>query len=387
MEPISSPIFPSITRPALLINAEQCRANIARMALKARAAGSTGTDVVFRPHFKTHQSAQIAEWFRAEGMEACTVSSVAMAEYFADYGWSDITIAFPVNPRELPAIDLLAERVEHLHLLVESVETVEQMRETLTYPVNVWIKIDCGYHRTGIAYDNTALLTKVAKAVQSSPLLTLRGLLSHFGDSYHCQGKAQLSEHYHASLRNLQKARLALGVQGITRPDQKLLLSIGDTPSCSLVDDLGEIDEMRPGNFVFYDSQQLAIGSCTAEEISAALACPIVALHPERGEVIIHGGAIHLSKDTCATPEHPVSYGLPALPTETGWSAPIAGGWVRSLSQEHGIVCLPPEVLSTLQVGDLLMILPAHSCLTLQAMAYAYTLEDRRIDTLLTEGY
>ena len=27
------------------------------------------------------------------------------------------------------------------------------------------------------------------------------------------------------------------------------------------------------------------------------IACPVVALHPERKEVIIYGGAVHLSKD------------------------------------------------------------------------------------------
>jgi hypothetical protein len=40
-----------------------------------------------------------------------------MARFFADHGWQDITIAFPVNVRQLPALDSLAGRVR-LGLLV-----------------------------------------------------------------------------------------------------------------------------------------------------------------------------------------------------------------------------------------------------------------------------
>ena len=63
--------------------------------------------VRFRPHFKTHQSAAIGEWFRAEGVAAITTSSVEMATYFAEQGWNDITIAFPANVREIDQINRL----------------------------------------------------------------------------------------------------------------------------------------------------------------------------------------------------------------------------------------------------------------------------------------
>ncbi len=55
----------------------------------------------FRPHFKTHQSAEIGEWFKAEGIEKCSVSSLAMAQYFANAGWKDICVAIPFNINEI----------------------------------------------------------------------------------------------------------------------------------------------------------------------------------------------------------------------------------------------------------------------------------------------
>ena len=66
-----------IIKPTLLLNQERALRNIERMAQKAKQSG-----VCFRPHFKTHQSAVIGEWFKAFGINKITVSSIDMAEYF-----------------------------------------------------------------------------------------------------------------------------------------------------------------------------------------------------------------------------------------------------------------------------------------------------------------
>ena len=62
--------FIDIQKPTLVLNEERARANITRMAEKARANG-----VRLRPHFKTHQSAAIGDWFEAAGVRCITVSS------------------------------------------------------------------------------------------------------------------------------------------------------------------------------------------------------------------------------------------------------------------------------------------------------------------------
>ena len=159
---------------------------------------------------------------------------------------------------------------------------------------------------------------------------------------------------------------------------------MGDTPGSSLCPDLGAVDEIRPGNFIFYDAQQAQIGSCRAEDVAVALACPVVACHPQRGEVIVYGGAVHLSKDFLVEGEQRM-YGTVALPLEgaggPSWSAPLAGAYVAGLSQEHGIVRLPPANLARVQVGDLLCILPAHSCLTVTLMKQYVTLTGKVIKT------
>ena len=81
-----------ITRPTLIIDEVKARKNIAFMADKAKK-----YNLLFRPHFKTHQSATVARWFREMGVNHIAVSSLAMAHYFYQHGWDDIHIAFPYN--------------------------------------------------------------------------------------------------------------------------------------------------------------------------------------------------------------------------------------------------------------------------------------------------
>ena len=161
------PIFDTILKPTLVLNETVARQNLHRMASRARAA-----NVSFRPHFKTHQSLEIGEWFRAEGVTAITVSSLDMAEYFASGGWADILLAFPVNLRQIAALDSLAARVR-LGLLVESVETVHALAARLSHPVDIWLKIDTGTGRTGLSWQDTPAVQAVITAVLSEPCTSL----------------------------------------------------------------------------------------------------------------------------------------------------------------------------------------------------------------------
>ncbi len=367
-------IFTRIEKPTLLLYVERTRANIRQMAQKAAA-----QKVRFRPHFKTHQSATIGEWFAAEGVKAITVSSVDMARYFISYGWKDVTIAFPVNLRQISVIESLAQRAS-LGLLVESVEVARVLGEKIRSDVSIWLKVDVGSHRTGLACDAPQTFLSIISELSRHSHLNLRGLLAHAGHSYRAINAAQVCQTYSESVAHLLALRSTLLAAG----SPALEISVGDTPGCTLSPQLGPVDEIRPGNFVFYDVQQLGVGACTPDQIAVALACPIVALHPEREIAVLYGGAIHLSKDTANWDGERV-YGLVALPNSTrqpgqpGWGEPLPGAYVASLSQEHGLVHVPNSLMEQLHIGDLLCVLPVHSCLTAQAIGRYLTLEGERI--------
>lgn len=363
-------LFSSIKRPTLLLDELTARQNIDNMAARALESGS-----VFRPHFKTHQSAVVGEWFREAGMSSITVSSVEMAKYFAAYGWDDILIAFPVNWREIDEINHLASQI-NLSLLLESRETLRYLDKHLNQTCNAWIKIDVGNLRTGLAWDDSDLVLALAKDIQRSRFLRLRGLLTHAGHTYRASGSQEVCAIHQQSMQRLAWLQDQLAQAGLDR----LEISVGDTPSCSLCSQTGA-NEIRPGNFVFYDAQQLNIGACQPEQIAVAVACPVVATHPERGEAVIFGGAVHLSKDLFPF-DGKSAYGLVCLPEDGRWGLPLRGAFVRGLSQEHGVLKIPEEHFDRVRVGELVCIIPAHSCLAVTLMRDFLTLDGRVIPTM-----
>ncbi len=352
-----------IEKPTMILNPVIARRNIARMAQKAARSG-----VRFRPHFKTHQSAIVGEWFRDEGVEAITVSSVDMAGYFAAHGWADILIAFPVNWLEIEKINRLAADIT-LGLLVESPDTVMFLWDHLQAPARVWLKIDTGYGRTGLAWDDFEGQRALAEAIRTTKHLTLDGLLTHAGHSYGQRSADDVRLVYRETVGRLLTARDELAVAGFTG----LAIAPGDTPCCSVVQDFSEVDEIRPGCFVFYDIMQVQIGACQHEDIAMAVACPVVARHPDRGEIVIYGGAVHLSKERLTRDDGATSYGDVALPTPGGWSDPLPDCYVKSISQEHGIIRAEGALVEQVQVGDVVLVLPVHACLTANLMKTYYT--------------
>ena len=126
-------IFSSIHKPTLLIDENKARKNLALLNEKIRSQG-----IQFRPHFKTHQSAEIGEWFREIGITEITVSSIDMAIYFAEHGWDDIFIAFPVNILQMEEIVELSKKVK-LSLLFENAGTVAFVDKNLSNQISGWI--------------------------------------------------------------------------------------------------------------------------------------------------------------------------------------------------------------------------------------------------------
>lgn len=361
----------SISNPTLLLDEATCKQNIRRMAEKAKR-----HDLVFRPHFKTHQSLHIGQWFKAVGVDKITVSSLAMAEYFSEGGWEDITVAFPVNLREIERIRKLASAIR-LNLLVESVASVEFLSENLDTPVQVFIKIDSGYHRTGILADDTQKLGAVLGAIERSDILNFSGFLTHAGHSYGARSHKEIAEIHASSTGALKRLKDTYQSQF-----PGLILSIGDTPTCSVMEDFEGIDEIRPGNFVFYDLVQYAIGACQLDDLAVAMACPVVAKHEERQELIVYGGGVHFSKDQLVLKHgaKPI-FGAVADHKEGNWIAgDLTRNYVSKLSQEHGTIKVEKEIFDRYDIGSIIVILPVHSCLTANLMKSYLTLEGNEVD-------
>jgi len=329
--------------------------------------------VKFRPHFKTHGSAEIGNWFREAGVDAITVSSIAMARFFSVNNWNDITVAFPVNIREIEDINDLLKRIR-LNLLVENQEATKCLGKMLTGRTGIFLKVDSGYHRSGIDPENNKLIEEIFDLIDKFDHLEFMGFLTHAGHTYKSRCKEEVLRIHEETIRIMGSLK-----NKYQERYRKLILSVGDTPSCSIAEDFSGVDEIRPGNFVFYDLMQLHIGSCGYSDIAVAMACPVVSKHGVRNEIVIYGGAVHFSKEHLISQDGITFYGLIAEPMKGGWSHPIEGVWLSSLSQEHGIIkSQNRRFFDQVRVGDFVLVLPVHSCLTANLMK-KFMLMDGRI--------
>jgi D-serine deaminase-like pyridoxal phosphate-dependent protein len=361
-----------IIRPTLILDKQKCLKNIEMMVSKARK-----HNLKFRPHFKTHQSAEIGNWFKGFRVNCITVSSVKMAAYFADNGWNDITIAFPLNILEMEEINKLTSKL-NLNVIIISMESLTFLAEHSKNKIGVYVKIDTGTHRTGILPENKTLISSLVFEIKKHPNIIFKGFLAHTGHTYQAKNKSEIEIIHKAANNKLVELR-----DFYKNDFEKIEISIGDTPSCSLMDDFNGIDEIRPGNFVFYDVMQYYLGSCSFDQIAIALASPVVAKHPERNEIIVYGGAVHLSKD-CIEIDGVKSFGLTVMFEENRWSEPIKGVYVKSLSQEHGIIKVDhnQDFFDKINIGDVVGILPIHSCLTADLMKEYLTFEGEKIEMM-----
>jgi D-serine deaminase-like pyridoxal phosphate-dependent protein len=358
-----------ITRPTLLLDPDRVAENIKRMKAKADRAA-----VRFRPHFKTHQSAQVGKWFQRMGVHSITVSSLDMGIYFADHGWKDITVAFTANLLEKKALQSLSRKVA-LSLLVDSVELVRGLASLLTAKARVWIDVDVGYHRTGIPWDDFQPILSVARAICQAKKLEFAGLLTHSGHTYHAKSVEEIRVLHNDSLLKLRAVRKKLMDEGLGPCG----ISIGDTPSCSVADSFAGADEIRPGCFVFYDLTMSQLGACRDEDIAVAVACPLVAKYDAWNQAVIYGGAVHLSKEFLVDKRGRKIYGYAAFPADASWGPADRRAPVISLSQEHGLIEMSDSFLREAKVGDLLVILPVHTCLTSDLYRFYLTLEGKKI--------
>jgi D-serine deaminase-like pyridoxal phosphate-dependent protein len=109
-----------IDTPALLVDRDRLEANIGRFAGMASQAG-----VALRPHIKTHKTLEIAALQVKAGASGITCAKLGEAEVYADAGFPDVFVAYPLIGQEK------ARRAAHLArrcTLTVGVESVTGIR-------------------------------------------------------------------------------------------------------------------------------------------------------------------------------------------------------------------------------------------------------------------
>lgn len=336
--------------PALLLDVDRAEVNLTGMAERAKRLG-----VTLRPHIKTHKCVEIAERQRELGAQGITVSTLYEARTFADHGFDDLTWAVPVAASRLPEARDLAERTRlgvriRLGLVVDS-ETALDALERTGFPYRVWLKVDCGYHRAGVDPGSPASVA-LARRLSTSAAVTFAGILTHSGHAYSARSQKKLAAVAEQERRVMVEFATRLREAGITVP----AVSVGSTPAMSAVKRLDGVDEVRPGNYVFYDYSQCVRGCCTPADCALTVLASVVSSQPGAEHSVVDAGALALSKDLGVERARPRTMGEIFAEYDAGRLHSDLR--LISLSQEHGIL------RGSLPVGSRVRILPNHSCLT-----------------------
>jgi D-serine deaminase-like pyridoxal phosphate-dependent protein len=355
--------------PSLILDIERVRRNAAGVGEIARR-----NNARLRPHIKTHKCVEVARIQTAGQDGALCVSTLAEAEAFARHGFSDFTYAVPIEPGKFGAVTEMIQRGVRLNVITDDAEIPGPLNDAARAAgvcVPVFLKVDCGSHRCGVETQAKESI-EIPRQITALPDLEFAGILTHAGHAYdaHSQDEiAAVARHERDSMVELAER---LRRDGIAVPT----VSIGSTPTIQHVDHLQGIDEVRPGNYIFFDAFQATLGSCGFTDCALTVLAAVV--HRDRGrkKVVIDAGAIALSKDR----------GAVALDASCGYGRvlDLVGNdlnlRVQSLSQEHGVFDIADDAtFESLKVGSRVRVLSNHSCLTAAQHDHYHVLEHEQI--------
>lgn len=356
-----------LATPAVIIDYPRLRRNINRCTSRA-----ADLNVRLRSHVKTHKCVEIAQMQTPGSFKGLTVSTLAEAEAFFSAGFGDLIYGVPIEPGKFERVFDFIRRGARLAVITDSEEIPEQLSTAATragVDVEVHLKVDCGYHRCGVGPASAAALN-ISRELADSPSLKFGGILTHAGHSYHARSREELIDIARAERDIMVEFAGRLRSDGIEVPS----VSIGSTPTMSVYENLAGIDEVRPGNYVFYDAFQATLGSCRFDDCVLTVLASVV--HCEDKKMIVDAGGIALSKDRGPV-EFDSGCGYGRVYSTEGEDLHLR---LTSLSQEHGVIESESGSLrSRFKLGSRIRILANHSCMAAAQHRYYHVLEDNRI--------
>jgi D-serine deaminase-like pyridoxal phosphate-dependent protein len=359
----------TIKTPSLILDFGRMKRNAERITARA-----ADLNVRLRPHVKTHKCLEIARLQTEKNFGGIMVSTLAEAHFFARNGFSDITYGVPIECGKFDEIITLSNKIERFSVLTDDAETVESLNQKAKLEnakINVFLKIDVGYHRCGVAPDKPEAF-EIARQIGDSSNLNFAGILTHAGHSYHANSPENLLEIARTERDRMREFAKNLRGESLEVPT----VSIGSTPTMSAIDNLDGITEFRCGNYIFFDAFQATLGSCSFADCALTVLAAIVHRDISRQKIVVDAGAIALSKDRGAV-EFDASCGYGHVYDLDGNDLNLR---VETLSQEHGEIAVSDaQTLDKLKVGSRLRILANHSCLTAAQHSHYHVLDGGKI--------
>ncbi len=360
---MSHPAVLDIDTPALLIDLDIVEKNLEAMQTKA-----DSLNVALRPHIKAHKIPELALIQIQKGAQGVTASKVTEAEKMADAGIKDIFIANQIiTEPKLKRLMALTNRI-NISVGVDSVagaEILSQVAINAGMQTEYLIEIDSGLNRCGVPPGEPAI--ELFKSIRQLPGIRFKGIFTHAGQVY---GQQSLKDVIAVS----QLESEAMAATASLFKDLKIcpeVVSVGSTPTMRVWKGSAGVSEIRPGNYIFLDAIQIALGVAAPEECALTILTTVTS-RPARQRAVIDAGSKVFALDKGAHGNELIKgFGLVLGRNIT----------LERLSEEHGILTL--GLNEKLTIGETLRIIPNHACTAINLFEKAYGIRQGCVETEL----
>jgi D-serine deaminase-like pyridoxal phosphate-dependent protein len=317
----------------------------------------------------------------------------------------------PLTPSAVPRLATVAQILGEDSISVfadhpSHIDTIDRIdSETWPGKIPVWVLIDVGDHREGIAADSTQL-ADIAKKINASTRAKLAGVYTHMGSSYGSSSPQEALKYMSKELEGLRKGALSIlksaGIEVEDATRGKITISLGASPTATSTQNLleesedakqyrAQIEEIKKsfevelhaGVYPVMDMQQIATRArpqhspsnpgqslLSWADLGFRIMVEVASLYPERTdkpEALVAAGSIALGREPCKS--------YPGWAVVTPWPAKFGAhydpegsktGWiVGRISQEHGVLTWegPRDNMRQLNLGEKLMLWPNHACI------------------------
>ena len=343
-------LLADLPTPQVLIDLARAQRNIARVQALADAAGAK-----LRPHAKTHKSPIVARWQIERGAVGVCCAKVGEAEVFAHAGIASIRLPYPVSPSNAARLIAVMDRAE-VSIIVDHLDVARAWSDAMQRSgraLDVLVKVDVGFHRCGI--DPAANPIEFLQAVSTMPGLRLRGLLSHAGHGYHAASEAELATIARDEAATLNALRERAAQSGIALDE----VSVGATPTLRFSAGQPGITELRPGNYVYFDRTQVALGAAMLDDCALTIAATVVSA-PAPDRIILDCGSKTLTNDQARGITKAPGFGAVLAANGDAQRSVDETLTIERLSEEHATVRVGGA--TRLRPGDRVLVVPNHAC-------------------------
>lgn len=339
-----------IDSPALLIYKDRVASNIQTMI---RIAGDANRLV---PHVKTHKMAEIVKMQLAAGIHQFKCATIAEAEMLADAGAKNILLAYQLTaPKAARFLTLIKKYPEiNFSSLTDNIQSAKMLNDLFgneNLVAKVFIDVDAGMHRTGIAPDDSLFNL----FVQLNQLSNIKCSGLHVYDGHIRDIDFELrKEHCETGFADVNVVVKKITDSGYPAP----MIIAGGTPTFT-VHALHKEEFCSPGTCLLWDYGYDAILPEQPFEFAALLLTRVIS-KPARGLITTDLG----HKSVAA--ENPIDKRIFFLN--------LSDYGLLSQSEEH--LVMEVKDWENIHVGDVLYGVPYHICPTVALYDEANVIEN-----------